>query len=699
MIHRRGFLKAIPGVAAPLALVGCRETGDGASGKTAPVNGAIPVAEAADAGWKHTQLNICEAPYFADPTGQKDCTEAILRALDDMTDLTRTAMRQTMAEMEKLPSEGEHHHPYSYENRRSKGEIFCVTCAHLPYVPVLYFPEGTYLVSDTLCYRHKDLLNTYGSPMSQQIRIRGAGVGRTVIRLADRAAGFGMGAGKGAGKPVVSYMPGEGSNVATSNYCEDLTINCGTGNPGAVGLDFFTNNSGAVRNIRVLSEDGLGHAGVQLGHGNYSGVLIKHVEVKGFDHGLHVDSTTATMFAHAEDISTSGQRVSGITMGAISLSLRNIKTSDVPVAVTCTHPVGFMVLLDSVLSGTGPVAIDRKAGFLYVSNVETKGFGDSRHIDEWVHPRAFGETAEGKGMPRLPIEETPVWTPSGRTTGIRAFGAIGNESNDDSPAIQRALDSGATEIRFEPGRYLINTPVTIPSHVAHIDFSFCDLVAGIDLKQSKREGFVIAGAKSDRPLFVERLLTWERWSGEHCTFTHASQRTVCFKDIQTQSLQIYRNTVAGGKVFFDNVAVTTGVRPGTDIYGRCCASFKGQKVWARQFNPERGQPMVINDGGDLVIMGYKSEGRGIIVHTINGGRTEVLGGIMNVGRDGKTAFVAEDSQLRISTASQNRHAGGFYRTAVKSIQKGKTTTLEGVDLPLRSGPKAATPQFVIPLYK
>ncbi|MEJ6699772.1 MAG: glycosyl hydrolase family 28-related protein [Akkermansiaceae bacterium] len=692
MIHRRGFLKAIPMVAAPLALAGCKKSENSASGKTAPKNEAT--AEAVDTDWKHTQINICEAPYFADPTGKKDCTEAILQALDDMTNLTRTAMRQTMAEMEKLPSEGEHHHPYSYENRRSNGEIFCVTCSHLPYVPVLYFPEGTYLVSDTLCYRHKDLINTYGSPMSQQIRLRGAGVGRTVIRLTDRTEGF----GKGTRKPVISYMPGEGSNVATSNYCEDLTINCGTGNPGAVGLDFFTNNSGAVRNIQVLSDDGLGHAGVQLGHGNYSGVLIKHVEVKGFDHGLHVDSTTATMFAHAEDITTSGQRVSGITMGAISLSLRHIKTSNVPVAVTCTHAVGFMVLLDSVLTGTGPVAIDRKAGFLYVSNVETKGFDDSRHIDEWVHPRAFGETEKGKGMPRLPIEETPIWKPSGKTTGIRTHGAIGNESNDDSPAIQRALDSGATEIRFEPGRYLMNTPVTIPSHVEHIDFSFCDLVAGIDLKQSKREGFVIAGKKSDRTLFVERLLTWERWSGEHCTFTHASQRTVCFKDMQTQSLQIYRNTVSGAKVFFDNVAMTTGIRPGTDIYGRCCASFKGQKVWARQLNPERGQPMVINDGGDLVIMGYKSEGRGIIVHTINGGRTEVLGGIMNVGRDGEIAFVVEDSQLRVSTASQNRHPGGFYRTAVRSIQKGKTTTLEGVDLPLRSGPKASTPQFVIPLY-
>jgi hypothetical protein len=641
------------------------------------------------------KLNICKAPYFADPTGKQDCTEAILRALDDVTNLTRLAFRQTMAEMKKLPSVGTHYHPHSFENHRRDGVIYCVTCAHLPYLPVIYFPAGTYLVSDTLCYRHKDLFNTYGTPMNQQIRIRGAGVNRTVIRLADSTPGFGA----GSQKPVISYMPGESSNVATSNYCEDLTINCGSGNPGAIGLDFFANNSGAVRNIRVTSNDGLGFAGVQLGHSNYSGILIKHVQIEGFDHGLHVDSGSATMFAHAEDITTYRQRVSGITVGAISLSLRNIKTHDVPVAVTCTNPVGLTVLVDSMLNGTGPVSIDRQAGFLYVSNVDTTGFDDARHIDEWVHPRAFGETAKGKGMPRLPVEETPVWRPTGRTTGIRAFGAIGNEASDNSPAIQRALDSGAAEILFEPGRYLMNTPVVIPSHVEHIDFSFCDLVAGIDLRKSDKEGFVIAGAKKDRPLFIERLLAWERWSGEHCTFTHASKRTVCFKDMQTQSLQIYRNTVPGGKVFLDNVAVTTGVRPGTDVYGRCDASFKGQKIWARQFNPERGQPMIINDGSELVLMGYKSEGRGIIVHTINGGRTEVLGGVINVGRNGDTAFVAEDSQLRISTASQNRHPGGYYRTAIRMTNRGRTTTLEGADLPRRGGAKAKAPQFVIPLYK
>ena len=633
-------------------------------------------------------INICDEPYVADPTGKRDCTESILRALDDITRITRQAFLKGLAEVEALPAEGRHYHPGGVENQRRDGVVYCVCCTQLPYVPVLYFPEGTYLVSDTLRYRHKDLLNTYGSDMNQQIRIRGAGPGRTEIRLRDNATGFGA----GARRPVISYMPGEKSNVSMSNYCEGLTINCGSGNPGAVGLDFFANNSGAVRNLKVISGDGQGFAGVQLGHGNYSGILIKHVEVVGFEHGLHIDSSTATMFAHAEDVTLRGQRVSGVTVGAISFSMRNIRTSDVPAAVTCTSPLGLTVLVDADLSGKGPVAVDRKAGFLYVSNVATRGFGDARHIDELVYPACERKA----GMGRLPIEETPVYAGRGRSAGVREFGAKCDGVSDDSPAIQRALDSGAAEIVFDAGRYLMNSPVVIPSHVEHIDFSFCDLVSGEDLKSSDREGFVIAGAWGDKPLFVERLFAFERWRGEHCTFTHASRRTVCFKDMHTQTLKFYRNSVPGGKVFFDNVACTTGVIPGTQGHGRCAVSLKGQKAWARQLNPERGEPMILNDGSDFVLLGFKSEGADEVVQTINGGRTEVLGGVINFGKT--VAFLAEDSQQRITTASTAWLPNSFHRVAVRDIRHGKTSDILSADMPSRGFPPERGPQYVIPLY-
>jgi hypothetical protein len=640
-------------------------------------------------------VNICEAPYNADATGTLDCTEAILQALDDITRVTRLAFLEGLAEVEALPAEGRHYHQAGVENHRADGVVNCVCCTRLPFVPVLYFPEGMYRVSDTLCYRHQDLLNTYGGHMNQQIRLRGAGVGRTVIRLVDEAPGFGA----GARKPMLSYMPGENTNVAMSNYCEDLTLNCGGGNPGAVGLDFFANNSGAVRNIKVVSEDGTGFAGVQLGHSNYSGVLLKHIEVVGFDHGLHVDSGLGSMFAHAEDIAVCGQRISGVTVGAISLSLRNLRTRDVPTAVTCTSSAGLTVLVDSVLEGTGPVAIDRQAGFLYVSNVEVEGFGDAGHVDERVHPCVIGDAAAG-GMPRLPIEETPVYGGNGiDVTGVRAFGAIGDGIHDDSAAIQQALNSGASDIRFEPGRYLIDTPLKISASVERIDFGFCDLVAGENLKQSDAEGFLIAGGDEAPPLFIEHILAWEQWCGTHCTFTHASRRTVCFKDLHTQGLAFYRNTVPGGKVFFDNVASTTGVIPGTNGHGRCPVSLKGQKAWARQLNPERGEPMIMNDGSDLVLMGYKSEGMGIVVHTINGGRSEILGGVVNTGCTADVAFVCEDAQQRISTATNGWRSVAYYRTAIREKHGDQTLCFGGDEMPTRGFDPERGPQFVIPLYR
>lgn len=331
------------------------------------------------------------------------------------------------------------------------------------------------------------------------------------------------------------------------------------------------------------------------------------------------------------------------------------------------------------------------------SGVRNPGTKDTVHIAEWVCPGAR-EAMDGKGMARLPIEETPIYVAAGESAGVRAFGAIGNGVNDDSPAIQRALDCGATEIQFEPGRYLLNRPVVIPSHVEHIDFGFCDWVAGIDLKRSDREGFVIAGEEADRPLFIERALAWEQWNGSHCSFTHASRRTVCFKDMHTQTLRFYRNTVPGGKVFFENVATTTGVIPGAVGHGVCAVTLQGQKAWAWQLNPERGEPMILNDGGALVVFGYKSEDKGVVVRTINGGRTEVLGGVINCCLTGDAAFVAEDSQQRISTASQGWLPTAGHRIAVREIRNGHITEVRSVEMPSRGFPPERGPQYVIPLY-
>jgi hypothetical protein len=54
-----------------------------------------------------------------------------------------------------------------------------------------------------------------------------------------------------------------------------------------------------------------------------------------------------------------------------------------------------------------------------------------------------------------------------------------------------------------------------------------------------------------------------------------------------------------------------------------------QRVWARQLNPEtRGIPEIVNDGGQLWVLGLKTEYLSTKIVNRNGARTEVLGGLM-----------------------------------------------------------------------
>ena len=84
-MQRRDFLKAISATASSLALSGCLKSHKMSPGKKTPSNRTFLLAD--NMGWTdmNAELNICKAPYFADPTGRQDCTEAILRALDDVT--------------------------------------------------------------------------------------------------------------------------------------------------------------------------------------------------------------------------------------------------------------------------------------------------------------------------------------------------------------------------------------------------------------------------------------------------------------------------------------------------------------------------------------------------------------------------------------------------------------------------------------
>lgn len=50
-------------------------------------------------------------------------------------------------------------------------------------------------------------------------------------------------------------MQGAWTNTSFHNKFENFTIDVGKGNPGAIGIEFNSNNTGAMRNVDILSSD------------------------------------------------------------------------------------------------------------------------------------------------------------------------------------------------------------------------------------------------------------------------------------------------------------------------------------------------------------------------------------------------------------------------------------------------------------
>jgi hypothetical protein len=129
---------------------------------------------------------------------------------------------------------------------------------------VIYFPKGTYRVSRTLTWpKTWQGRENWGMTM-----LRGVHRDQAVIRLKD-------GVFTDPKKPqAIMWCGGFGSADWFHNYVEGLTFDVGSGNPGAVALQFYSNNSGAVRDCRFVASEGSGWIGLDLAHRDMNGPLL-----------------------------------------------------------------------------------------------------------------------------------------------------------------------------------------------------------------------------------------------------------------------------------------------------------------------------------------------------------------------------------------------------------------------------------------
>jgi hypothetical protein len=543
----------------------------------------------------------------------------------------------------------------------------------------VYLPAGTYLVSDTL---------EWGKPQKRRF-LQGAGRNQTVIRLQNRAPGF---ENPDQPKPVVSTFEGKSTGQAFRNSIYDLTVDVGSGNPGAIGIRFTNNNQGGIREVTIRSSDPsrLGKTGLALTKAWPGPAMIKDVQVEGFDYGIQVRHPEyGNVF---ENLTLANQRVAGINNQANILSILNLKSRNAVPTIENQDSNGLIVLMNADLQGgSSQVPAIANQGVLYTRNLRTAGYRASiqnsrqtvteKTVAEYVSEQVYSLFPSPQTSLKLPIQGVPVPAISpGDWVSVTQFGANGNDNKDDTEAIQRALDASKPGVYFPYGTYQISRPLQIRGKVQRLNFLESTLKVSAPLKDQAQPVFRVAGGGP-------KVVLLERFWGEYGSdafhwFEHGSQQTLVLRNIAVGSGKAYRNT-GTGSLFIEDVTAGDWV-------------FKGQQVWARQLNPENEGTKLVNDGGSLWILGLKTEKPGTVIETRNGGRTEVLGGLLYpssraVPAD-QPAFINQGSQLSVAIA-ESHHGGGRYTTLVQERRGERTKTLSRTEVP-RRGSASMLPLYV-----
>lgn len=550
---------------------------------------------------------------------------------------------------------------------------------------LIYLPNGTYRVTAPLIAAN----TTYPFGMM----IQGQSQTGVVIRLANNSASF----ASGSTNPVIWL--GQDPPQRFGNSIRNLTIDTGSGNPGSIALRYYANNSGCVRDVTLKSSDRQGIAGLDMSYSRANGPnLIKNLKVDGFQKGIWTgyamesvtfENITLTNQTVVGWLNENDQRVvsgNSHTNAGQVLSIRNLNAQGLTVTAF-KNPTGHVVLLDSILTGTGAastaVAITNGAsGRMYVRNLTNSGYskliGDGSGafvppgsiISEWTSdiPVTIASTANTRLA--LPIQETPdvPWDDPSTWANIKNFGATdfsngeGTRYDNDAPAVQAAIDSGATTVFVPAGTYRVLSPILVRGNVRRIlgigDGS--QINGGNDGSGVPYSGIVWQIIDGSNPVVV--IQDMGAGAAQDCVgVDNQSSRTLVLRDL---SLQPPRFTRGSGDLFIENVVARHW-------------EFNPRRVWARQINPEGDGTHLANRGATLWVMGLKTEDWGLILDASGFARTEILGGMIYSLDDARPTPMMRsvNSRLNFSLNEYLGTYGNVYTNLVLEVRNGVTNNL------------------------
>ncbi len=557
-------------------------------------------------------VDVTQAPYFAAGDGITDDTEAINQALADHND----------------------------------GQF------------IIFLPEGTYLISDSLKWGGIG----DGEQATRYTILQGQSRESTIIKIADNSPRYNNGS---APRPLI--WTGVGAAQRFRNGVRNLTVNVGSDNPGAIALQFKANNQGGIFNVNIISEDGQGSLALDFKYSNEIGpMMVKNVFIDGFDRAIQTNFNVNSITL--EDIEIQNQNIEGILIQQQVVNIRKLKSTNTVMAIRSLNQGSHFVLVDSELinsdqNDTG-VAI-RYGSNCFIRNVSTSGYGtalqfnlngttpvsrvEGPDIDEFVSDGGILRICNNEERSlNLPIRETPVtpYPDSSLWVNIDDFGASKGDNVDDSQAFIDAFATGASTIyvpnsSFKNGSYLLNQDVVVPPTVR--------LIIGC-------EGNVNGSGKLHLQSGTDTFYL-ERFNSIGKGIIHDAARVLVVKNTLLRS-NGYSGT-SSSDVFLEDVLLTE-------------STFTDKNVWARQLNMESPNTGIINDGGNLWVLGYKTERRGVRLRTINGGKTEVLGAHIYSTTVSTDEFMFEviESSLSLSGVRETNFTSSPYVNLVKEVRNG-----------------------------
>ena len=476
----------------------------------------------------------------------------------------------------------------------------------------VYFPEGVYLVSDTI-------------QIGRIKTIQGANKNKTIIRLKDNLPEYSE-----SPKPLLRSMFNNNQTFAV--YVRDLTVDTGKGNSQAIGIQYNTHNIGAIENVIIRSDDLSGAIGLDLSESEFGPGMITRLTVQGFDIGIKTPGAPSNaVFSH---ITLKQQNLVGLENN-MPVSIEKLESENkVPAIHNSSHPLAHLVLINANLLGLPGadqpnVAAIETSGPYYLRQIKAEGnyvsalkdndkLISSKQISEsWSH--LSKELPPGnKGHLKLAIKEPPL----PYIEPVDNWVIPDSSQEDDTLAIQAAMNSGAKTIFF-PGNitYQISDTIEVPVNVRRIVAQHSG-IQGTETFVSKPMLRLVGN--SSKPITIEGLSVGT-WSIDVITFEVASDRPIYFKYSNSPGIKntIKTNDDWAGEIFMDEYLGDL------ELHG-------SGSMWVRQWNPEnnpfklgKSNPKVtyaLNDGAKLWVLGIKTEAPAIHVQTQNGGQTELLGG-------------------------------------------------------------------------